>query len=73
MYSITTAGSVLDKSLDDLTDAESKLNTYHVGFLNAVKVKYGDDSSEYETAGGTPKSKRKRPVQKAKKGAMPSN
>lgn len=32
----------------------------------AIKVECGDDSSEYEMAGGTRKSERKRPVRKPK-------
>jgi hypothetical protein len=32
----------------------------------AIKVQFGPDSSEYEMAGGTRASDRKRPVRKAK-------
>ena len=37
--------------------------------LNGVKFKFGDDSSQYEMAGGVRKSERKKPVCKAKESA----
>ena len=38
----------------------------HERMLSAMGDKYGKDSSEYEVAGGTRKSERKKPTKKAK-------
>ena len=52
--------SSLDGDLNGLEDAEKDLNDYTDRILAAVGVKFGRDSSEYEEAGGTRKSERKR-------------
>ena len=58
--------SVLDGKLNDLKGAETELDDLSGRMLAAVGVKYGKNSSEYEKAGGTRTSERKRPVRKPK-------
>jgi hypothetical protein len=52
--------SSLDGDLNKLQASETELNDYSDRILAAVGVKFGRDSSEYEEAGGTRKSERKR-------------
>jgi hypothetical protein len=59
---LKTAGDLLNK----LKGQEKALGTWSARALNGVKFKFGDDSSEYEMAGGVRKSERKKPVRKAK-------
>ncbi len=47
-------------------DAAKSLNDLIVKARVSVKAEFGDDSDEYELAGGTRKSERKRPVRKPK-------
>lgn len=54
-------------------DANNKLLTMETALkefikrtLGAIGSKYGDDSSEYELAGGMRRSERKKPVRKPK-------
>lgn len=56
-----TSLSVADAKLNDLQKEEKELNDLSELILEAVAVKYGHDSNEYEMAGGTRKSERKRP------------
>ena len=45
----------------EVDKAENNVNEYFVGVLKKVEGDFGDDSEEYEKAGGIPKSKRKNP------------
>lgn len=45
---------------------ERELRDWNERFLMAVAARYGKNSSEYEMAGGTRKSERKKPVKKDK-------
>jgi hypothetical protein len=58
--------SLLDQMLNDLQRDERELQTETARMLAGVGAHFGPDSSEYEQAGGTRKSERKRPVRKAK-------
>jgi len=55
-----------DDALDSVTSAEKDLRDMSQRVLSGVGSKYGYDSSEYEQAGGTRKSEKKRPIRKAK-------
>jgi hypothetical protein len=57
--------SELDGLLNDLEDLEGELDELSVRMLTAVAAKYGKDSDEYEKAGGTRTSERKKPKKKA--------
>lgn len=50
----------LDATSNDIIDAEKKLSTLSERMLLGVAMKYGKDSSEYEMAGGTRRSERRR-------------
>lgn len=56
-------------SLDDLQNGleadENNLRELNKRILSAVEAQYGPDSSEYELAGGTRASERKKPAAKA--------
>jgi hypothetical protein len=52
--------SMADEKLNIYKQKEKSLKTLHERMLLAVAVKYGKDSNEYEKAGGTKKSDRKR-------------
>jgi hypothetical protein len=55
------------KKLVNTKDQQCKtLSDFIVKARLAIKLAYGPDSSEYEMAGGTRASERKRPVRKAK-------
>ncbi|MGA9771564.1 MAG: hypothetical protein WBV94_21200 [Blastocatellia bacterium] len=56
--------SALDDLQNQLDDAESDLRETSKRMLAAVEAHYGPDSSQYEQAGGTRQSDRKRPVRK---------
>jgi hypothetical protein len=73
---ISSLNSAVSK-LDNLNAEKSRLVNQKTGaarFLRdfitkarlAIKVECGDDSSEYEMAGGTRKSERKKPIRKPK-------
>ncbi|ASC70730.1 hypothetical protein XM38_016750 [Halomicronema hongdechloris C2206] len=49
-----------DQAYDGLLDKEKQLNALSERMLLAVAVQYGKDSYEYEMAGGTRTSERKR-------------
>jgi hypothetical protein len=53
-----------DDQQNELLAAEQALKDLSGRVLAAVKAKYGPDSSEYELAGGTRTSERKRPTRK---------
>jgi hypothetical protein len=56
----------LDQMLNDLQRDERELQSESVRMLAGIGAHFGPDSSEYEQAGGTRKSERKRPVRKPK-------
>ena len=58
-----------DALMNNVEAAEKTLSDFSEVMLEAVGTKYGHDSNEYEMAGGTRKSERKRPVRKPKPGA----
>lgn len=62
-------------ALDDLQNSlevdENTLREMNKRMLSAVEAAYGPDSSEYEAAGGTRASERKRPTPKAPSGSTP--
>lgn len=60
-----------DQVGNDFEAAETKLGELSVRLLAAVAGKYGLDSNEYEQAGGTRRSDRKRPGRAAHKAAAP--
>lgn len=57
--------AALDDLQNQLDGAEAKLNETNKRMLSAAEAHYGPDSSEYEQAGGTRLSDRKRPARKA--------
>jgi hypothetical protein len=58
--------SSLDDKLNALSLAEENLREKNRRMLKATEAKYGPDSSEFEQAGGTRVSDRKRPTRKSK-------
>ena len=63
---ITDLRTQLDDLLNDRNDATKVLNGYNTRGLSAVRGIFGPNSSEYEAAGGTRSSERKKPVRKPK-------
>lgn len=53
-----------DQAQNELLAAEKAIRDLSERMLAGVASKYGKDSSEYEMAGGTRKSERKRPTRK---------
>ncbi len=56
--------SQVDQSYNEFQAAEKSIRDLSERMLAGVASKYGKDSSEYEMAGGTRKSERKRPTRK---------
>ena len=56
--------STLDGLQNELDTAETNLNDKSKRMLAAVGAHYGTDSDQYEKAGGTRSSERKRPTRK---------
>lgn len=56
----------VEAAANNLTAAERDTDTESGTMLDGVGVKYGWDSNEYEMAGGTRKSERKKPTRKQK-------
>jgi hypothetical protein len=54
-----------DELMEAFEKKEKELNSKTERMLDAVSSRYGKDSDEYQTAGGTKKSDRKRPERKA--------
>ncbi len=52
----------VDAALNDLEASEKALTEFNTRMLNAIAALYGKDSNEYEMAGGTRTSERKRPT-----------
>ncbi len=73
---LTNSRTELDKYNGLLADADAQLNVFNATekilkdvnerMLEAVGVKFGKDSDEYEKAGGVRKSERKKAVRKPK-------
>ena len=59
--------SFADRAANAVEDTERQLRTMTEHMLIAVAARYGKDSYEYEMAGGTRKSERKRPTRKAER------
>jgi hypothetical protein len=55
------AKTMVDKAQNALVDAERELNNYSEHMLLSVASRYGKNSDEYEMAGGTRKSNRRKP------------
>ena len=55
-----------DQLLNEYKDLVKTVNDLTARSLMGVGVKFGEDSSEYEIAGGVRKSERKRPTRKPK-------
>jgi hypothetical protein len=53
--------STLDQLQNDLESSEADLRVKNTRILSAAEAQFGPDSSEYEQAGGTRRSDRKRP------------
>jgi DNA repair ATPase RecN len=62
----------LDSSQNELDAMESALREKNTRILSAAEAHYGPDSSEYEQAGGTRRSERKRPGPKGPRTPPPS-
>ena len=56
----------LDGLLDNRDDSAALLNSYNTRALSAIRGIFGPDSIEYDQAGGTRTSERKKPVRTAK-------
>jgi len=54
--------AALDELQNSLEAAENSLRDKNKRILSAVEAQYGPDSSEYEQAGGTRQSERRRPT-----------
>ena len=61
-----TMKAAVDGQLGKVEALEKQLDTMSVNMLAGVRIKHGDDSAEYEMAGGTRKSDRKKPQRKPK-------
>jgi len=61
-----TMKSAVDGQLDKVEGLEKELDTMSANMLAGVRIKHGGNSAEYEMAGGTKASDRKRPVRKPK-------
>ena len=68
-YNETLAG--LDEMQNKLEAAEDSLRDKNKRVLSAVEAQYGPDSNEYEQAGGTRQSERKRPTGRPPGQTMP--
>lgn len=53
-----------DLASDQLDVLENELKDWNERMLSGIATEYGKDSAEYEAAGGTRKSERKKPVRK---------
>lgn len=58
--------SMIDRAAGTVQDTEQQLRTLSERMLMAVAARYGKDSYEYEMAGGTRKSDRKRPTRRSR-------
>ena len=62
----------LDEMKNRLDARERKVQDIDTRFLSAIRAKHGPDSDEYEKAGGTRRSDRKRPGPKGSKSGPPA-
>ena len=62
LESYNTSLSIADEKRLIFENAEKDLNDYHERVLLGVGSKFGKDSIEYEKAGGTRKSERRKPT-----------
>ncbi len=58
--------AMIDRAAGTVQDTEQQLRTLSERMLIAVAARYGKDSYEYEMAGGTRKSDRKRPTRRSR-------
>ena len=65
-YQIVDLRHQLDGLLDDRDDEALALSGLNTRALSAIRGIFGPDSAEYDQAGGTRTSERKKPVRKAK-------
>ncbi len=65
--------AALDELQNSLDAAETSLRDKNKRILSAVEAQFGPDSSEYEQAGGTRQSERKRPTGRPKGSGGSSN
>ena len=63
--------STIDELQNDLEAAEVDLREKNVRILSAAEAHYGPDSTQYEQAGGTRRSERKRPGPKGPRTGQP--
>lgn len=61
---INTSLEKIDGMLNELKKEVKKLSNMNTEILSGIRSKFGVDSNEYEQAGGTRQSERKRPVKK---------
>lgn len=64
--------SRIDQLQNELDSLESALREKNRRYLSAVEAHYGPDSTEYEQAGGTRRSERKRPGPKGPRTPPPT-
>lgn len=64
--------ATLDSSQNELDALEAALREKNTRILSAAEAHYGPDSSEYEQAGGTRRSERKRPGPKGPRTPPPT-
>ena len=64
--------AALDDKQNRLNTRESALKDLNQRILAAVKAQFGPDSSEFELAGGTRRSERKKPTRKPTGGSTPT-
>jgi hypothetical protein len=61
---INTSLEKIDGKTNELSKEVRKLRNMSTEILSGIRSKFGVDSNEYEQAGGTRQSERKRPVRK---------
>jgi len=64
--------SALDSLQNTIDSLEAGMREMNVRFLSAAEARYGPDSSEYEQAGGTRRSERKRTGPKGPRTGQPA-
>jgi hypothetical protein len=70
--SYNQALAAVDDLQNDLETDEDNLREMNKRILSAVEAQYGPDSSEYELAGGTRQSERKKPAKPTGGGTPPA-
>lgn len=64
--------ALADEQMSAFTLNEAALNALSERMLQGVSTRFGKDSEEYKTAGGTKRSERKRPVRKVRPAPAPA-